>query len=249
MRHHYQSNLRALVPVEDLQELRTHLEPCGGKVWLSRTVWCERFNLFGVPAKRIDVLMDPLAASNPLLLVEVGTKAGRFDGALRERLTLRRIHAGMPPAPTASMLVKVDEEQMTITLRAPTGLVFWQRTEKTLRSELHPGQSLSRLVTWHWSRFYKHLSWEAVEAIAESFTIPEGTTVTAANRMASQRLYEVSRELGWSKLTLRERLKLGLGADASMWQRTEYLAGIRMGRLAATGCGDWTLEHAGRMGS
>lgn len=237
--------LRALVPAEDAQDIQSWLEPCGQNIWLSRTTRCSRHNVIGVPAKRVDVLVqDGIADEDGLICVEVVRKTGKYDGAVRTRLAFRRMHHGMEAIDGCRVALKMDEECTLRVVRG--GDVLWSQTFDRLRAEASP-HGVRDLVMWHWSRYFRHLDSSTAESVVAGLVIPEGTTITAANRIASNRLYEESRSLGWIKLTRRERDKLSYPAAAGAWQREEHVArmrAVRAGVAHPTGCGEYTLEAA-----
>lgn len=100
---------------------------------------------------------------------------------------------------------------------------------------------------WHWTRYYQHLDHAIAESVAAEWTLTEWAqeaprwTLAEANRSASRALYRASREAGFRKMTLRERLRLGMAADSGQWHRTDHLP---TAEGSVTGCGQATLEAA-----
>jgi len=241
--------IRALVSAQDMRDAIDWLEPCGHAIWLSRTTRCARHNIIGVPAKRIDVLVqDGIDAEDGLVCCEVVRKTGKYDGAVRTRLTLRRHHTGYD-AVEARLTVDMGEKCTVRITRG--GDTLWSQSFDRLRATASP-HGVRDLVMWHWSRYFRHLESSTAEGVADELVIEEGTTITAANRLASNRLYEESVALGWRKLTARERERLGFLADAGAWQREDVVAERRAARAglgSPTGCGEYTLASAAEGGA
>jgi len=236
--------IRALVPAHDAHDVLGLLEPCGHALWLSRTTRCARHNIIGVPAKRVDVLVqDGVESDDGIVCCEVVRKTGKYDGAVRTRLTLRRHHTGYD---AVEARLSIDMAAQCIVRITRDGDTLWSEAFDRLRAMASP-HGVRDLVMWHWSRYFRHLGAETAEIVADELVIAEGTTITAANRMASNRLYEESVALGWRKLTARERERLGYPSDAGAWQREESVArmrAIRAGIASPTGCGEYTLAVA-----
>lgn len=157
------------------------------------------------------------------LTLEVGTKRGRYDGAERTRLSLRVEHRTSADAlPLAVLDVEQRDGALDIDLRGLGGERLWGATYRQLRTDL-TDYDPNRLIGWHWTRYYRHIPHEDALALAESWTIPEDcVTLAAANRAAGRELYRLSRDLGWRKLTQRERARLGL--DGGQWVQEEVYA-------------------------
>lgn len=216
------------------------LEPCGHPVWVSRTTRCQRFNFVGVPAKRLDVLVQDKMTTTDTIVCEVVRKEGRFDGAIRTRLCLRRLVPGYQTNGKASLSVLLRGDEATVTFTRGTD-VLWSGSFPRLRAAAY--QSRAReLVMWHWSRYFRHLDSAVAEKVADSLVIADGSTITSANREASNRLYEESVALGWRKLTRRERERLGYPPDAGQWQRERDVA-VRRAARAGLDHPSGTGEH------
>ncbi|HYE79233.1 MAG TPA: hypothetical protein VEI97_14715 [bacterium] len=205
--------------------------------WLSKTTVCDRFTLRGVPAKQIYVLAEQAVDLSVQgdLCVEIGRKLGRYDREETSVLTIRRFRAGMPaPGGTATILATESEVQVDLQV---VGGASWRRAFRRLRSDLND-YSAERLILWHFWRYYTHLlpELEEVQKFAATWTIPGGMGLAEANRCASRCLYDLSRALGWRKLTLRERGKLGFDEDAAQWQRISECER----RYSVTLCGEAT---------
>lgn len=238
--------IRALVPSEDMRDVLDLLEPCGHSIWLSRTTRCARHNFIGVPAKRIDVLVqDGLEQEDGLVCCEVVRKTGKYDGAERTRLTLRRVHPSLAHEAVEARL-NIDMANQCVVRVTRDRDTLWSESFDRLRAMASPF-GVRDLVMWHWSRYFRHLDASTAERVVGELVIEDGTTITAANRQCSNRLYEESVALGWRKLTARERERLGYPSDAGAWQREEHVAcmrAIHAGLASPTGCGEHTLAAA-----
>ena len=224
------------------------LETTEDMVWISPTTECQRYTIRGVPAKRIDVLVQHTDA--PLgYMVEVSDKPGRYDGAIRRRITLRRYERSM------ATIVQPELTQLTITGYAQAVVCIatddrqlWCENFDRLRWELDPKGGLERIVGWHLARWYAFLLEEGVRAadVAGEIEASQGPmvcTLSEANRIVSRYLYRLARDLGWRKLTARERSKLGIEGDRQWWKEEE----VNRITYRQTGCGDETHRAAAGM--
>lgn len=236
--------VRAIVTAEDLESAQAILEPCGMDIWISRTTLCSRYNIVGVPAKHVDVLVQHGLGDDDAVVLEIVRKTGKYDGAVRTRITFRRTCKGMQAVDGCR--VSIDFDGPTCDVRVTReGDTLWSGQYDRLRAMAAPG-GVRDIVMWHWSRFFQHLDAACAERVASEIVIEEGTTITAANRSVSNRLYEESVAIGWKKLTLREREKLGIAAEGA-WQREDRVASLRAARAgygSPTGCGEYTLKSA-----
>lgn len=208
------------------------------KVWLSRECLCDIGGLQGVPQKLITVAVDQRVRQGEipagyLPVVEVCRKAGRFDLSERDHLVVRLYQAKnvselkLLPASikaTFSSDEKWEHGYYEVAVRWDGG--EWVRSYKCLRSKLSPGRE-GEIVLWH-ARWYPHLPADEVQALAARFTPPEGCDLNTANRQASRELYRLSRDLGWHKLTARERQKLGW--NGGQWVDEATYARLQSGR-------------------
>jgi len=227
------------------------LEPTHDPVWLSPTCRCKRWTLRGVPGRVVDVIVDERITCGEApdgydLVCSVVRKPGRFDGATRDRLAFRAM-AMRETGRLAHGAVTMEETDaaISISIRRP-GMRGWKGEYARLRSDLSD-YDLPRIVVWHWRRYYAMLPAEDVYALADSMTwLPDGApTLAEANRAASRALYRLARDMGWRKLTARERAALGL---RSMWVREEDYAAAharRQSLLSPTGAGEATILAAG----
>ncbi len=246
MRHYHECVIRVAVTSDDMRDLLSILEPCGQAIWIAPTVRCARYNLIGVPARHLDVLVqDGLEGADGLVALEVVRKEGKFDGSVRTRLCLRRIVPGYQTHGEATLTVRLVDADAIVTL-ARGADVLWSGTFPRLRAAAYQRRA-RELVMWHWSRYFRHLDSAVAEQVADGLAIADGSTITSANREASNRLYEESVALGWKKLTRRERDKLGYPADAGQWQRESDVAmrrAVRAGLDHPSGTGEHTRGAA-----
>lgn len=229
-----------------------HLEWTEATVWLSREARCRRATLRGVPARRVDVLVDQRildgAPADPrdLLVAEVGLKAGRYDGAQRPRIALRQVRGSCArdwPALDLRVTIEPGTERVpeAITVRLGDWSGSWDRMRMTLDPD-----GAGRIIAWHWSRWYSHLPQADVQWLLDTWGPSEGATLAEANRQASRVLYKASTLAGWRKVTLRERRRIGLDDDEPQWQRVERLDELRALRAgySTAGVGEHTLAAA-----
>lgn len=232
----------------------------------------DRLTFRGVPARIVDVAVPrdlppefPVSDGEPrrkALVLEIGRKVGRYDGAERLRLNVRQWSGyrsdGTPqqcgadgrqqPIPQGRIYFGRATDLLLVTVVWAGG--SWAHEFLALRSDLH-GYALGSVVWWHYRRYYEFLPVEEVRSIATEYDArgeefsAQGLTLAEVNRMASRDLYRLARNLGWRKLTLREREAYRLDGQ---WHRTEAISRRRaeMGYppLSPTGCGQYTLDAA-----
>jgi len=135
-----------------------------------------------------------------------------------------------------------------VSLSGCAGLL-WAQTFQALRSDLED-YDLSRVIWWHWCRYYgggrrgeaRHgplgehyddvsvlahsLDWarrpDGESMLGEGGRPLPGVTLSELNRAASRALYRLARDLGWRKLTRRERARLGI--HGGQWVREAVYA-------------------------
>lgn len=218
--------------------------------------------LSDVPAKRFEIVMadEPphLRPGEELAtLIEVVHVRGHADGAMRTQLVLRAMGMvdirGIGALPVFLDWTAPDDGatwRVVVEMDVPGethGPILWVQHFQRLRSTLEPG-GLERIVWWHASRYFTHMASEAVTEVCTYLVATwtarmdagEAIDLASANREVERELYGASRREGWRKLTMRERLRLGLGADSPCWQRIS----VREARYSATGCGEETLRAA-----
>lgn len=247
--------LRAVVAQDCLSRLP--LVPTGTVAWLSRTSRGRIYVISDVPGRVVDVLLCdvPDGLDDPVWVLEVAHKSGKFDGSERVRLCLRPVFRRDLPC------MSLTESQTYPPIEVRIGETYdewsvcvgsWGGAFQRLRAQLVPG-GLSRIVGWHARRYFRHLTVAEVDDACALFEAEMGPAVAGgggvglaeANRIAERLLYRASVDAGWRKLTLRERERLGL--DGGHWWREERIAERRAalaGAATPTGCGEWTLRSA-----
>lgn len=253
---------------------RALIEPSEETVWISRAYRARRYTVAGVPGRLLTIIgPEPGSAQwDGDIVCDVQTRRGRYDGAERPSLLLRPIS---PDDGTNGILSDVDDVDDVCELlirRAtdgrpdPEGVgaivdligcdvsIRVATIARVWRHELDEDGDLSRIAGWHATRYYTHLGdsmGDAIEQATHDLLVAvrerDDITLAEANRIVSRSLYRASRDLGWRKLTQRERIRHGLGVDHPQWVRESHLATVSpvyAGR--ATGVGDWT-DAAARM--
>jgi hypothetical protein len=189
------------------------IEPYGQCVWLSRTTRCDRYTFVGVPGREIDVLIEDGENPTSLWVCEIGRKAGKYDGTIRDRLTLRRWKQGMTDMPAGELHIMRDAWLCVEIWR--DGVCQYYREYRQLRWEAHDEGVIERCVLWHANHFYTHLLGDGDGGILSVAALiraeqPDAwkRPLASINRIVSQALYAESRRLGWRKLTRREADRL-----------------------------------------
>lgn len=225
----------------------------------------DRLTFRGVPARIVDVTVPQGAEASARpkrLVLEIETKLGRYDGAERQRLNVRRWSSYCDDLPVqfdaaVNKLVPIPEGRVYFVRASDLLLVTvvwtggsWSMEFPTLRSDLI-NYDVGKIVMWHWQNYYKFLPHEEALSVAVEFAtrkeefVSAGLTLAEANRMASRELYRLARNLGWRKMTLRERQAYHL---TGQWHRTEDVSRrrVEMGYSAYSdsGCGEYTIDAA-----
>lgn len=231
--------------------LLAHMEKLGNVVHLSRTCTCQRMGLRYVPAKRVDFLIDQRTTladgEHPeCWMIEMGRKAGHFDGATRDRWTARIIRESQAPKNWADIVITETGSGVEILCGAHSA------TYPMVRREISDHEP-ERIVIWHWTRYFRHIPHEDMLAAAQGWAHTEWPTISQcglaqANRSASTMLYRLSRDLGWRKLSLREQGKHNV---IGQWHRADdprlgYRNGCGQATVTAAALGCWSnhpLSH------
>lgn len=197
----------------------------------------------------VDVLMLDNYPSEGTIICDIGTKKGRFDNALRYRITFRYTPAVVYSVPMG--LLHFPEDTKTIlTVEAIWKGGFWGQEFHRLDFTLDPNTDRTYIFLHQASNWYGFLfdaghgadihqtasMWASLPAVRDE------TDIVVLNRTASNALYDLARNLGWRKLTKRERDKLGLPVDAKQWQRTDYIAALTDRNGMSSGVGEHTLR-------
>jgi len=227
--------LTGAITPDSTNRLLDALEETDDDVIIGR-IRCRRYTVRGVPARLVDVCIDTHAVVDGGR-IEVVRKPGRYDGQVRDRITVRALAAHQ-----RGEIVRVDVSRLGETTEIVVG--EWARAYRTLRSNLD-GYRLARVMMWHWRKYYTHLGdGDAVRSLADQWAAEHASdaqrwTLAEANRSASRELYRFSRSLGWRKLDARQRERSGAPAQ---WVSETWWA-RRMAEIGhPTGCGEATLR-------
>ena len=209
--------------------------------WISRTQRGIVHTVKGVPSTVLDILIVP-PIDGLVQVVDLCKKSGKYDGAIRHRITVRNVPSHQ--APTECVGLWFDLENSVAVIHLGEQEFRFGRYRSRLDSRDH----IKNIVRWHYSRYYKMLSEYDVDVVEAQFTeeiLLGDYTLAEANRLASRLLYRAARECGYRKLTKREQLRLGLQGQ---WHtEAEYAAAQQkyQVRYSPTGAGEYTL-HAAR---
>lgn len=194
------------------------LERMHHKVRIKSTV-LDRYNFLGVSAKNIDVCIQDGAN-----VCELVRKAGKYDGNIRYRLTFRKFSVKDASQLEIGQVCSLGPGAISVD---GMELLFPYHNPKLGNEE-----NVKRIFLWHLHKFYRFLLRELPgsdldsEADSWAFTFLEteaDPTITKANRSASRWLYRLARNLGYRKMTLRERVAAGLPESSPCWQRLPHV--------------------------
>jgi len=234
----YTMTRRIVLPESVALAMIGELVPTDDWVMLGKHSSGRRHTVKGIPGKRLDVIVEELSRPNQDgWVLEIGTKEGRFDGAVRVRLCIRRHNPGIQHMDLVPVSWETDGPAVRLVVDGET--IFQDiRIQTTLEA-----YNLQRIVMWHWRRYYQMLPEDRVRQIAATFELEHrGRSdwgLAEANRAASRILYRLARAAGWRKLTLREQ---GVCGVTGQWHREEDLDRVRPGHRS--GCGEETLVEA-----
>ena len=266
-RAEYQLEARFVITPETVATVRVLCSPSARTTWVTAKDRLTINTFRGVPGKHVDVLLPDFDVEAPDAVVcEVGRKAGCFDGNLktgngvRWRLCFRPWHTPTDGRRKPSVqfpdkgTVQIDEEQdATVVLCRWWGGGIWAQSFPRLRFIPVKGELEPILIAQAkgWYKFLWATAEDDVRALAAMWAnLPHTIAcedIAVLNRTASNALYDLATQLGWRKLTLREKRRLGLSPDSPQWQRADSL----VSRLVfndrggnTSGCGDYTVEAA-----
>lgn len=243
---------RFVAPVDTLDLVRQHMSPPhraswlrGGKQKILVGTW------LGVPGKLGDVAIPATGqADGALLVVDISQKTGCYDGAVRWRVTLRWWTApkALLRPPSGRLLVESHGDDELAIIATWAGGGFWNLSLPRLAYTVCQATDPAGIVFRQAKDYFAHLALDDVRPIANSFTadVPDwrARDINELNRLASRLLYAQSRALGWRKLTLQEKRRHGISADAPQWVRADdpRLRGGMGGN--PSGCGQYTIDAA-----
>ena len=220
-------------------------------IYRSKSCKCKRYTFRGVRGRDVDILIDERVQSwSGCVRLECSEKSGRYDGAVRHRYVFR-----IPERSDQHEYVFGTIPEFVL---MPGSIVFRVAipgTEKypvdhdyrRLVSDIDRSNELSlvRMLTTHAfgsndrGGYFRHLDADTVDSCAAEFVaqVIEHPTWTKAEayQCAGRILYRESRNLGFRKLTLREKKKLGIDPNTGQWWKEERIHSI-------TGCGEATLS-------
>jgi hypothetical protein len=243
-------------PTEEISRIRLtefpelELEYTERVVHLSPTVTGRVYALRGVASSDVDIVITDDAESprddRDALIAIVSKKSGKYDGAVRDRLLLRRVPGHQArDVPAGIVYAEYYGSECDLVVAAdddPPTPDLWRGTYRAWTHELTDTTHAGAIPRWHWRRYYSFLPEADLESYAACFgERAVGLTLAEANRLASRELYAMARAAGWRKLTLREQQSLGLEGQ---WHRDEVVAEHRASRAARSGCGEHTLLSA-----
>ncbi|HXQ33580.1 MAG TPA: hypothetical protein VN843_06120 [Anaerolineales bacterium] len=242
---------RYRVPIDQLKEVMNLLDPTEDGVSIRGTKY-GRYTFVGVPGRICDVIVTD-SLKNTLdeeVVLEVSEKTGKYSGNKRRRFAFRQWpKAKILDIQPRNLTISNTKECIEISVSSRSRLTsdeeitIVERFEK-LRSNLK-GYDIGAIMMWQYRRYFQHLQVSDVTTLAVTWQFEvdrETCTLSMANRSASRALYKLSKELGWSKLTLREQIKLGVYGQ---WHHESELIPIYSKMLGhPTGCGEATVRAA-----
>lgn len=228
-----------------------NLEKHENTTWIGNRRY-QQAALRGIPRKILSLVIpedfDFSFSEGKTFLVEIGEKVGKHSGNRRSHLAVRDpelVPVGSMPnidyLENCTLICWASGDQGVVAIKNDhdqTEQVIFRG--KLLRTKaISSADGAQQIIRWHWTKFFCHLKWDEISDLIENFDlIDEEETLTVANRRAGRALYERSRELGWRKMTLRERQKYGL--DGAQWQKISTIEAL----ASKTGCGEFTLTAA-----
>lgn len=210
----------------------------------------ERLRLRGASASAMDVVALPSTNWAAPALIEITQRTGSYDGRTRWRVCIRDVRRSGSDGYEPGEL-RLDYEAPDVRLVVDVGGRYSLTSEPIrvfTRASVCTREGLDRLVGWHWRRYFTHLGHEAVVEVTALMVAEicarDDVSIGEANRLASRLLYAASRERGYTKLTRRERERLGLDDDRQWWHRDQLdpVRAARFGVAHASGAGQWTLD-------
>lgn len=214
----------------------------GGKVYHIREVPASQFDvvIFDVPGH------GTIPERDVYWIVEVNPeKKGCFDGKSRTRVVItprgsREIKTiGSLPDQgdifidepfNGSVRVKLDQQTMSF---------------RSLNADISNFEEVGRIVYWHANRYFRHLlrtAKEEIDAYAKTFHPDKERSLAEVNREVSNYLYKLSRDLGFRKLTAREKQAVGLSGGS--WILVSDYEAAKLEARRNMGIGDFTLRSS-----
>ncbi len=229
----------------------------------------------GVPGRHCDILLDDAtsrvgtphqitldrgatAVMRPWMLVcDIGRKAGRYDGAVRWRVTFRDLQPSNSAAEPPHGRFVVEEHQLGSVAELAVIAIWsggcWAQSFPQLRytvDERTDRQGILLDQAKAWFKFLWVSAEDDIRALAAEWAsrpwVVSERHINALNRSASEALYQIACNLGWTKLALHQRRRLGLADNSACWQRSDYVQSLRVqaGLANPSGVGQYTLDAA-----
>lgn len=254
-RSHWHYESRFVVEPTTVEVMRGFCSPSGKFTWVTSTERLRIHTLRGVPGSQVDVLL-PDETPEGIYVCEIGLKTGSYDHNKRWRIAIRtwpreniteKNPSGKYPSRGSIFVEEEGDHLILIAKWFPGGI--WAQSFRQLQYTPAPGDRQGILLH-HWKNWFKFLPEEDVRQTAAMWNaLPHtqnATDIVVLNRTASAALYDLAISLGWRKLTVREKRRLGLADDSQQWHRADGLLLTRAAEkeLTPTGCGQHTLDAA-----
>jgi hypothetical protein len=251
----YHLDARFVIDSDTVQSLRDWCSESGKYVWVTTHEKLRVHTLRGVSGSKADVLLPDSMVYARLYVLEIGRKADSFEGFLRHRLCVRswphaleegRTPSLMWPGPGSLRIEEQDEHLAVIALYWGGGM--WACRWPQVRYKIDT-QDIRGILLHHWKNWFRHVPEEEARSLAEVWAILPHTLaqtdICVLNRTASVALYDLSRNLGWRKLTLLDRRRHGIPDDHYQWIRSDSPLLRRRLLGTKTGAGEYTERVAG----
>ena len=254
----YHLEARFIVDPSLIETFRAQCSPSERYTWVSNTERLRIHTFKGVPGKHLDILL-PDQETSPFTVCEIGVRTGCFDGKKRWRLTFRswkvqnteghKPSHGYPDKGKLLIEENNTDHVALIALWYEGGM--WAQQFPRLRYLVDNRTDLVAIFLNQWKDWYKFIPGEDARQAAELWAALPHTKsqddIVVLNRTASSALYDLATNMGWRKLTLKDRERIGLGPESQQWQRVERVDQLRLESTSnASGCGDYTVKAAAR---
>ena len=244
----YHLEHRFVVAADTMPAIRAMTTPGASYTWVGNNK-LQICTWRGVPGRHCDVLLPCEEWPEWATACDIGRKEGRYDGAVRWRISFRRWDKSHP-APAGRLSIEECGPDLALVAIWPGGI--WAQSFPQLQYLVRPDTDHQSILIRQ-AQLYFGFLWEAeqseVRALADEWaclpSVLAHSDISALNRDASQALYQLARNLGWHKLTRYQRERLGLGESSGQWQRAERVDRLRrdLGDRAP-GVGRYTLDAA-----
>jgi hypothetical protein len=257
----YHLESRFIVSEENLANIREKASPSGKFVWVNSIERLRVCTLVGVPGKYLDLLL-PEVTPLPMIAVEIGVKLGSFDGAKRWRITFRSWNKESAEGKTPNfsnpgrgkLSIEEDEPDYTALLARWYSGGIWAASFPRLRYLIDERTDLLGIFMHQaksWFPFLLRNHGEDVRQAGEVWAalpfIQGCKDLVVLNRTASAALYDLASNMGWRKLTLRDKRRYGLTDNSPSWHRADGLLLSRSykGQITGVGCNGGSERRGG----